>query len=131
MSYKGDDTITERQLPYIIIIIPGTSYPLSDNIEVREYRIPDLCINTYVNWWGDKIADYSNSGFMYQYLRKFNMEYISYKKVFTGGSTFIICLTCMWTYILGKTNHFRIISKIMVGHLQKPKMGNSIIGNNS
>jgi hypothetical protein len=26
MSYKGDDTITERQLQYIIIIIPGPSY---------------------------------------------------------------------------------------------------------
>jgi len=49
------------------------------------------------------------------------MEYMSYKKVFTGGSTFIICLICMWTYVLGKTNFFRIISKIMVGRLQKQK----------
>ena len=57
---------------------------------------------------------------MKKYLREFIMEYMSYKKVFTCGSTFIICFvfTCMCTFVLGKTNYFKIhfvISKIMVG----------------
>jgi hypothetical protein len=52
---------------------------------------------------------------MKKYLREFIMEYMSYKKVFTCGSTFIICFvcTCMCTFVIGKTNYFKMF---LIGH---------------